>query len=129
MPAKKPDSIDALVGNRVKWRRLHLGMSQERLGAAIGVSFQQVQKYESASNRISSSRLQQIANILKVPVPYFFDTLRMESSASMPERVSSADIERFLVADDGRSLARALTRIKNTRLRKSICELVKQLAE
>ncbi|HZL68664.1 MAG TPA: helix-turn-helix transcriptional regulator, partial [Candidatus Limnocylindrales bacterium] len=71
MAKKIPNPIDTHVGNRVRMRRLILSMSQEKLGDAIGLTFQQVQKYEKGTNRMGSSRLQQIANVLKVPVTLF----------------------------------------------------------
>ena len=73
MPKKSPNPIDKHVGGRVRMQRMALGMSQEKLGDAIGLTFQQVQKYEKGANRISASRLQQIAHVLGVPVTYFFD--------------------------------------------------------
>jgi len=73
MAGKKPNPIDAHVGSRVRLRRMLLGMSQERLGNSIGLTFQQVQKYEKGANRIGASRLYHISNILDVPVGFFFE--------------------------------------------------------
>lgn len=73
MAGKKPNPIDAHVGSRVRLRRMLMGMSQERLGESMGLTFQQVQKYEKGANRIGASRLHHIAKILDVPVGYFFD--------------------------------------------------------
>jgi transcriptional regulator with XRE-family HTH domain len=70
---KAPNPIDKHVGSRVRMRRMMLGMSQEKLGDALGLTFQQVQKYEKGTNRIGASRLQQISNILQVPVAFFFE--------------------------------------------------------
>ena len=70
---KKPNPIDTHVGSRVRLRRTMLGMSQEKLGEALGITFQQVQKYEKGSNRIGASRLQNISDVLNVPVAYFFE--------------------------------------------------------
>src|SRR5436853_6692913 len=70
---KAPNPIDKHVGSRVRMRRMMLAMSQEKLGDALGLTFQQVQKYEKGANRIGASRLQQIAHILQVPVSFFFD--------------------------------------------------------
>jgi transcriptional regulator with XRE-family HTH domain len=70
--AKRPDAVDVYVGQRVRMRRLQMGISQEVLGKRLNLTFQQVQKYEKGSNRVSASRLQQISNILNVPVAWFF---------------------------------------------------------
>lgn len=70
---KSPDPIDVQVGSRIRSRRTMLGMSQERLGEGLGITSQQVQKYEKGTNRVSASRLQQIAQILDVPIPFFFE--------------------------------------------------------
>jgi transcriptional regulator with XRE-family HTH domain len=78
--APGPHPIDQHVGARVRLRRTLLGMSQERLGAALGVTFQQVQKYERGTNRISSSRLWQLSKVLDVPVSFFFDDARMDDT-------------------------------------------------
>ena len=72
MVSKKPNPIDIHVGSRVRLRRTMQGVSQEKLGEALGVTFQQVQKYEKGTNRIGASRMQQIAEVLKVPVSFFF---------------------------------------------------------
>jgi len=73
--ANEPNLIDVHVGQRVRARRTLMGLSQSKLGQAINTTFQQVQKYERGMNRISSSRLYQIAQVLDVPIPYFFDDL------------------------------------------------------
>ena len=73
MAKKTPNPIDKHVGSRVRMRRMMLSMSQEKLGDALGLTFQQVQKYEKGTNRIGASRLQQISNILQVPVSFFFE--------------------------------------------------------
>ena len=88
MAKKAPNPIDTHVGNRVRMRRMTLAMSQEKLGDALGVTFQQVQKYERGTNRISASRLQQISHILQVPVSFFFDGA--PSVAGMRGRKASA---------------------------------------
>ena len=73
MSTKAPNPVDKYVGSRVRMRRIMLGMSQEKLGEALGLTFQQVQKYEKGTNRIGASRLQQISGILQVPVSFFFE--------------------------------------------------------
>jgi transcriptional regulator with XRE-family HTH domain len=79
MAKKSPNPTDKYVGSRVRMRRLMLGMSQEKLGEKLGLTFQQVQKYEKGTNRIGASRLQHIAQILKVPVSFFFAPARCGS--------------------------------------------------
>jgi transcriptional regulator with XRE-family HTH domain len=102
MKAKIPNLTDKHVGQRVRMRRLMLGMSQEKLGDAIGLTFQQVQKYEKGTNRISSSRMQQIANVLQVAPPFFFEGVPGQSKtvdhAPMPNYCRNARHERWLGA-------------------------------
>jgi transcriptional regulator with XRE-family HTH domain len=76
MPMNAPNPIDKHVGSRLRMRRLMLDMSQTDIADALGLTFQQVQKYEKGSNRISASRLQQLSQILQVPVPFFFEARR-----------------------------------------------------
>jgi len=127
---KAPNPIDKYVGSRVRMRRLMVGMSQEKLGDALGLTFQQVQKYEKGSNRIGASRLQQIAHILQVPVSFFFegtpavgDGKVLGSNAPSPDYVSD-----FLSSSDGLALVKAFTRIKDAKLRRSIVRLVEDMA-
>src|SRR5918999_1894609 len=100
MAAKKaPNPIDKHVGSRVRMRRMMLNMSQEKLGDALGLTFQQVQKYEKGTNRIGASRLQQIANILQVPVGFFFEgapSLPSQTAGGMSEAPSPAYVTEFL---------------------------------
>jgi transcriptional regulator with XRE-family HTH domain len=127
MAKKIPNPIDKHVGSRVRMRRLILSMSQEKLGDAIGLTFQQVQKYEKGTNRMGSSRLVQIANVLKVPVTFFFeggpDQSKLDGKAQSP-----AFISEFLATSDGLALTKAFMRIKNAKLRRNIVTLVKEIA-
>ena len=127
MAKKIPNPIDTHVGSRVRMRRLILSMSQEKLGDAIGLTFQQVQKYEKGTNRMGSSRLQQIANVLKVPVTFFFEGTpgqsRLDGKAQSPAFVFD-----FLATSDGLALTKAFMRIKNAKLRRNIVTLVKEIA-
>jgi transcriptional regulator with XRE-family HTH domain len=102
-----------------------LGMSQEQLGEALGLTFQQVQKYEKGTNRVGASRIQQISEILQVPVSFLFDGIRMDSS-----RLSEAPsyVSEFLSTSQGLALVRAFSGITDAKLRRSIVELVEQLA-
>jgi transcriptional regulator with XRE-family HTH domain len=125
----KPNPIDVHVGTRVRLRRTLLGMSQEKLGDALGLTFQQVQKYEKGTNRIGASRLQQISNILQVPVSFFFEGApHMPGHTGMGEAPSPAYVSDFLATSDGLSLTKAFMRIKNSKLRRRIVDLVEQIA-
>jgi transcriptional regulator with XRE-family HTH domain len=127
---KKPlNIIDKHVANRVRMRRMMLGMSQTKLGDAVGITFQQVQKYEKGTNRISASRLQQISNILQVPVPFFF-----EGAPQVPGQPSGngaapspAYVNEFLASSDGLALTKAFMRI-NPNVKRRIVALVEELA-
>ena len=126
MKAKSPNPTDKHVGQRVRMRRLMLGMSQEKLGDAIGLTFQQVQKYEKGTNRISSSRMQQIANVLQVTPPFFFEggpeQSKTVSHTPMPDYASE-----MLATKDGVGLVRAFTQIRSATLRRAIVHLVEEL--
>ncbi len=101
MSQRTPDSVDRHVGSRVRRRRLIVGMSQEKLGEALGLTFQQVQKYEKGANRIGSGRLQQIAHTLQVPISYFYDGQGEDGSprnATPPELVVDKDSADLLKA-------------------------------
>ena len=131
MAKKTPNPIDKHVGSRVRMRRLMLSMSQEKLGDALGLTFQQVQKYEKGTNRIGASRLQQISNILQVPVSFFFEGAPHlpGHSGGLSEAPSPAYVSDFLATSDGLSLIKAYIRIKNKKLRRRIVDLVEQIAD
>jgi transcriptional regulator with XRE-family HTH domain len=109
-----------------------LGMSQEKLGDALGLTFQQVQKYEKGTNRIGASRLQQIAHILQVPVAFFFEgapaAIMSSKSDGMGEAPSPAYVSDFLATSDGLALTKAFMRIDDSKLRRRIVDLVEQIA-
>jgi transcriptional regulator with XRE-family HTH domain len=133
MAKKAPNPIDKHVGSRVRMRRMMLGMSQEKLGDALGLTFQQVQKYEKGTNRIGASRLQQISQILQVPVAFFFEGAPVISgefapATGMQEAPSPAYVSDFLATSDGLSLTKAFMRIKDAKLRRRIVDLVQQIA-
>jgi transcriptional regulator with XRE-family HTH domain len=133
MAKKAPNPIDKHVGSRVRMRRMMLGMSQEKLGDALGLTFQQVQKYEKGTNRIGASRLQQISLILQVPVAFFFEGAPVVSGefappTGMQEAPSPAYVSDFLATSDGLSLTKAFMRIKDAKLRRRIVDLVQQIA-
>src|SRR5512140_2372246 len=113
MAKKAPNLTDKHVGARVRIRRVMRGMSQKKLGDALGLTFQQVQKYEKGANRIGASRLQQISNILQVPVSFFFEGAphALGHSGGMSEAPSPAYVADFLATSDGLSLTKAFMRI------------------
>lgn len=132
MTKKLPNPTDKHVGSRVRMRRMMLGMSQEKLGDALNLTFQQVQKYEKGTNRIGASRLQQIAHFLEVPVSFFF-----EGAPGLPahggqngngEAPSPAYVSDFLATADGLALTKAFMQIKDIKLRRRIVDLVSQIA-
>ena len=132
MAKKAPNPIDKHVGSRVRMRRMMLGMSQEKLGNNLGLTFQQVQKYEKGTNRIGASRLQQISQILQVPVSFFFEGAPAHANAArvdgMGEAPSPAYVSDFLATSDGLALTKAFMRISDSKLRRRIVDLVEQIA-
>src|SRR3979490_965084 len=130
MVKKAPNPVDRHVGSRVRMRRMMLSMSQEKLGDALGLTFQQIQKYEKGTNRVGASRIQQISEILQVPVSFLFEggpsgTL---SAQGFSEGTSPAYVSDFLATSEGLALTRAFTRIADGKLRRSIVDLVEQIA-
>lgn len=130
MSAKVPNPIDAYVGSRVRTRRLMLGMSQERLAEQIGVTFQQVQKYEKGTNRIGASRLQAIAGVLAVPVAFFFqqDNSQRLNTDGLGAINGLEDLSDFLTSKEGLSLNKAFMKINDPSIRQSVLTLIKSLA-
>jgi transcriptional regulator with XRE-family HTH domain len=131
MAGKKPNPVDAHVGSRVRLRRMLLGMSQERLGESMGLTFQQVQKYEKGVNRIGASRLFQISKILDVPIQFFFEEAPHIGDGS-PARGMAADSETFILeflnSREGLELNRAFVKIADPKVRKSVVDLVRALS-
>src|ERR1044072_2883211 len=129
MVKKPPNPIDKHVGSRVRMRRMMLGMSQEKLGDALGLTFQQVQKYEKGTNRIGASRLQQISLILQVPVAFFFEGAPAPPGRpqGMGDAPSPAYVTDFLATNDGLALVKAFMRIENSKLRRRLVELVEEM--
>jgi len=122
--------VDAYVGARLRMRRVMLGMSQGKLGQLLGVSFQQIQKYEKGSNRISASRLRQAAQVLEVPVEFFYEGAPTQPSTYSGFADSSAqpfDVA-FLATSEGFQLNRAFLRIRDPKVRRRIVDLVVSLA-
>ena len=131
--SRRPNPIDIHVGSRVRFRRMLLGMSQEKLGEKLGLTFQQVQKYEKGINRIGASRLFDLAQVLGVSVQFFYE----EAPASEPkqgtpdvvaEQPDEHSIVAFLRSRDGLELNKAFVRISDAKARRAIVELVRSLA-
>ncbi len=131
MAKKSPNPIDKHVGSRVRMRRKMLNMSQEKLGDALGLTFQQVQKYEKGTNRIGASRLQAIANILQVPVSFFFEGAPHVAgqTAGLGNAPSPQYVTDFLATSDGLSLTKSFMKIQSSQLRRRIVDLVEQIAD
>lgn len=123
----RPDPVDAHVGSRVRLRRTLLGMSQEKLGNAVGLTFQQIQKYERGLNRIGSSRLYQFSKVLDVPVSYFFDEMpgNMGSQPSLAGQVETAAHDENMSRRETLELVRAYYKIDDRNTRRRIYELIK----
>jgi transcriptional regulator with XRE-family HTH domain len=127
---KAPSPTDKHVGSRVRMRRKMLAMSQTKLGDALGLTFQQVQKYENGTNRIGASRLQQISHILQVPVAFFFEGAPNASAphGSNKSALSVAQIDDFISDSNGLKLIGAFMRIDNAAVRRRIVMLVQEIA-
>ncbi len=131
-PAKQPNPIDVHVGSRVRLRRTMLGLSQEKLGDHLGVTFQQVQKYEKGANRIGASRMQQISQVLNAPVSFFFEDApgsNPNAADGFEETNSPNYVVDFLSSTDGLNLNRAFVKIKNAKVRRRIVDLVRAMAD
>lgn len=128
---KSPNPIDVHVGSRIRLRRNIIGVSQERLGASLGISFQQIQKYERGTNRVGASRLQNIADILNVHISFFFEDAPANDVAvtEIPQSSSLNDIQTFLSSAEGFRLNREFVKIADPNVRHRIIELVKSAAD
>ncbi|HMJ41646.1 MAG TPA: helix-turn-helix transcriptional regulator [Pseudolabrys sp.] len=126
---KSPNAIDTYVGSRIRMQRLLIGMTQQKLGDAIGLTFQQVQKYEKGANRVGASRLQQISSALGVAPAFFFEGVPAAAGGQptyeanpMPHYVSD-----FLSTADGVALIKSFIRISSPKLRRAIVAFVEQI--
>lgn len=132
MPKKSPHPVDVHVGGRVRLRRIMLGMSQDKLGDALGLTFQQIQKYEKGVNRIGASRIFELSKILDVPVQYFYDDYDSKTGASYGFAETSGADDSFmelLHSPEGVQLCRHFAEISDPKVRKRVLDLVKTLAD
>jgi transcriptional regulator with XRE-family HTH domain len=128
---KSPNPIDVHVGSRVRLRRMLIGMSQEKLGEMLGLTFQQIQKYEKGANRIGASRLYQISKILDVPVQFFFEDMPDEykiEASGMSEPDVTPFVMDFVSSAEGLQLNRSFTKISDPHVRKRLVDLIKSLS-
>lgn len=131
MTMKMPNPIDVHVGSRLRMRRMLVGMSQEKLGESLDLTFQQIQKYEKGSNRISASRLYDMSRILDVPVQFFFDDMVRSDAAGRGKAAKpsgSFEMMEFLSSPDGAQLFRTFSEIDSPELRRNILDLVKSVS-
>ncbi|MFN3512399.1 MAG: helix-turn-helix domain-containing protein [Phenylobacterium sp.] len=123
-----PNPIDQHVGLRIRLRRKELGVSQERLAEAIGLTFQQVQKYERAANRVSASKLYDVARALETNVAYFFEGLDELGEAAAPSEQRAA-AQAFLMTPEGLELAALFPQLRRPKIRRRILDLVRAMVE
>ena len=130
MPKKQANPVDAHVGHRVRLRRMLIGMSQEKLGELLGLTFQQVQKYEKGINRIGAGRLFEVAGILGVPISFFYEDADAGGAAGgFSEAGEPPPVMEFLASGEGLQLSLAFMRIKDVKIRRRILDLVRSLAD
>jgi transcriptional regulator with XRE-family HTH domain len=131
VPRKQANAIDAHVGHRVRLRRMLMGMSQERLGELLGLTFQQVQKYEKGLNRVGAGRLFEVAGILGVPISYFYEGAGngAKPGGRSASKDDTAAVMEFLSTGDGLQLCLAFKEIKNKRIRRRMLELMRSLSD
>ncbi len=129
MNRRKPDPIDVHVGTRIRTRRRLIGMSQTGLGNLLSVTFQQVQKYEKGTNRVGSSRLAHIAEVLDVPISFFFEDDPSRKGMIGSQNIAVDPVGHFIGTKDGLDLNRAFFLIKDERIRRSIIKMAETLAK
>ena len=127
---RKPNPIDVHVGSRVRLRRTMVGMSQEKLGDSLGITFQQIQKYEKGANRVGASRLQEISRVLNTPVSFFFEDAPGSPAdiSGFQESNTTNYVVDFLSSSEGLQLNRAFVKITDPKVRRKLVELAKALA-
>ena len=131
MGKKSPHPVDAHVGGRVRLRRMVIGMSQDKLGELLGLTFQQVQKYEKGVNRIGASRIFELSRILDVPIHYFFEDFDAATNQSygFAETKGDDSVMQLLRTPEGVELCRYFAEIREAKVRKRVLDLVRTLAE
>jgi transcriptional regulator with XRE-family HTH domain len=131
VPKKQANPVDIQVGNRVRIRRMLIGMSQERLGDLLGLTFQQVQKYEKGVNRIGAGRLFEVSRILGVPIDFFYEGIgdQLAGNRGFAESETSPPVMEFVSSGEGLQLSLAFMKIKDAKVRKRVLDLVKSLSE
>ena len=126
---KTPDPVDVQVGSRLRLRRMSLGISQEKLGEHLGITFQQIQKYEKGTNRISASRLQRISEVLSVPITYLFEGIEAPPSGlGALNETSSEFVHDEPPSNETLQLMRAFQRIADPTVRRRVVDLVRSLS-
>ena len=126
---KSPNPVDLYVGGRIRMRRRTLGVSQEKLAEDLGLTFQQVQKYERGANRVSASKLYEIARSLSTPVAFFFEGLNDPTEAKPGEAQPENAVHDFLMTNEGLELAAAFPKVKRARVRRRLLDLVRVMAD
>ncbi|HKH35181.1 MAG TPA: helix-turn-helix transcriptional regulator [Beijerinckiaceae bacterium] len=130
MLTKAPNPVDRHVGSRMRMRRMLIGMSQEKLGEALGITFQQIQKYEKGTNRIGASRLHHIARVLGVPIEFFYEGApQVGAVQGFAESPASGYVADFLTTSEGLELVKAFIAIKDPKVRRRIVDLAKALGQ
>ncbi|MDX5329878.1 MAG: helix-turn-helix domain-containing protein [Caulobacteraceae bacterium] len=125
-----PNPVDRHVGLRIRMRRKELGISQERLADAIGLTFQQVQKYERAANRVSASKLWEMARALKTSIAYFYEGLGDPAATEAALGETGRDsVHDFLLTPEGMELAALFPKIRRARVRRRLLDLVRTMAD
>src|SRR3954470_4918603 len=128
-PTKEPQDVDRHVGSRVRMQRMLVGMSQEKLGEACGITFQQIQKYEKGMKRMGASRLHQIARFLQVPVEFFYEGVPSGPDSGKPlADTSSRAMTDFLATSDGLELVKVFMAVKDAKVRRRIIDMTKAVA-
>jgi len=129
MTKKTPNPVDRHVGSRVRMRRMMVAMSQEKLGDRLGITFQQVQKYEKGTNRIGASRLHQISSILGVSVAFFYEGApNVDGTPESTESGNPPYVSDFLATSEGLALTKAFMKVRDPKVRRRIVDLVEAMA-
>jgi transcriptional regulator with XRE-family HTH domain len=126
---RTPNPVDLHVGGRIRMRRRILGVSQERLAEALGLTFQQVQKYERGANRVSASKLYEIARTLQAPITYFFEGLPDPIASGQDDANSEQAMHDFLMTAEGLELASLFPKIRRGRVRRKLLDLVRAMSD